>query len=669
MPNPEQLTIEDLLEVRQPAEAVISPDGRQVAVVVADGYAPEPGRSPAVRLWLGPAAGPLRQITTGDCVDGLPRWSPTRPELALASDRQSAGRMSLYLVQPGSGQVTPLADVGGTVEEIVWAPDGGSLLLLAADVGLDTAGSLNAVTIAEARQAAPDPVVISGPAGLRRLWQVDRPTGAFRPVDLGGRNVWDFGWTGSGALAAIVSADPSESGWYTASLEVFDLADPARPLATYRPGRQLGVPRLSPDGRQLAFIEGVCSDRGIIAGELMITAVGAGDLPVRRLGLDNVTHLDWRDAGTLVCTTMTGLGSTVEVADVAGGDGTRAWHGDVTLGYRHHVRTSMDATGRRLVTVAEGANAPPEAYHLSLTGEEAGRWTPLTALNAGLIPQSRPVWEPLHWKSADGQEVEGIVVLPPGRPAEGLPLVVLLHGGPTSAWSYQWSNFGLPALWATAGYAVLMPNPRGSAGYGQAFAEANVHDMGGGELRDVLAGVDTLVARGVADESRLGVTGASHGGYLTNWAITQTSRFAAAIPIAASCNRLSKYNTGNIGYLEELFYDADPYDQAGLVLARSPILHVRNVVTPTLIVHGELDRCVPVSQAHEMYGGISRLGTVPVELVVYPREGHGISERGHRIDFWHRAKSWFDHYVAGTVSVRGDDPPDRGKPRVPGSRS
>jgi dipeptidyl aminopeptidase/acylaminoacyl peptidase len=648
MPDPQDLTLEDLLAVRQPAEAVISPTGHDVAMTVADCFAAEPGRSPAVRLWLGSVDGQLRQITRLDCVDGLPRWSPDGQELALASDREHSGRMSLYLVQPGSDQVTRLADVAGSIEEIAWAPDGGSLMVLAADVGLDTAGSLNAVTISEAQQATPDPVVISGSPGLRRLWHVDRATGAALQVDLGPLSVWDFSWDGSSTLAAIVSADPSESGWYTATIAVFEVVPSVRMVAGYRPRWQLGVPRLSPDASQLAFIEGVCSDRGIIAGELMIATVGEGDLSARPLGLDNVTHLDWRDASSLVCATMSGLGATIEVLDLVGG-AQRRWRGDVTLGYRHHVRTSMDALGRLIVTVAEGANAPPEAFCLTLDDQAEDTWAPLTNFNAGLVPTRAPVWESVTWKSADGSAIEGILVLPPGRRAEGLPLVLLLHGGPTSSWSYQWSNFGLPGLWATAGYAVLMPNPRGSAGYGQAFARANVHDIGGGELQDVLAGVDALVERGVADERRLGVTGASHGGYLTNWAITQTSRFAGAIPIAASCNRLSKYNTGNIGYLEELFYDTDPYDLAGRVLSRSPIVHVRNVRTPTLLVHGELDRCVPVSQAYEMYNGIARLGTVPVELVVYPREGHGIAERAHRIDFWHRARAWFDHYVAGTM--------------------
>jgi dipeptidyl aminopeptidase/acylaminoacyl peptidase len=650
-----QLTIDDLLAVRQPAEADVSPDGASIAVVVADGYG-EQGRSPAIRLWLGPAGGELRQITDADCVDGVPRWSPDGRELAFGSDRDHSGRMSLYLVHAASGAVSPLAEPAGSIEEIAWAPDGASLLVLAADLGLDTAGSLNAVTIEAADTLPPDPVVVSGPPGLRRLWRVDRATGVVSELDLGGRNVWDFSWDGAGTLAAIVSADPSESGWYTATIAVFDVAaGPARLVAEYRPRWQLGVPRLSPDARQLAFIEGVCSDRGIIAGELMLAETsGGGELPARSLGQDNVTYLDWRDSAALVCTKLTGVGATI---GVVGSDGTAgpAWHGDVTVGFRHHVRTSQDAAGQRLITVAEGANAPPEAFSLALppagTPDRApDGWTQVSSFNAGSVPDQPPGWESVRWASADGQQIEGILVLPPDRPAEGLPLVVLIHGGPTAAWTYQWSNFGLPGLWATAGYAVLMPNPRGSAGYGQAFARANVHDIGGGELQDTLAGVDELVRRGIADERRLGVTGASHGGYATNWAITQTDRFAAAIPIAASCNRLSKYNTANIGYIEELFYDPDPYDLTGKVLSRSPIVHVRNVRTPTLIVHGELDRCVPVSQAYEMYNGIARLGTVPVELVVYPREGHGIAERVHRIDFWQRARSWFDHYVAGTAA-------------------
>jgi dipeptidyl aminopeptidase/acylaminoacyl peptidase len=431
---------------------------------------------------------------------------------------------------------------------------------------------------------------------------------------------------------------------------VYELGPPVRRVAGYQPRWQLGIPRLAPGARRLAFIEGVCSDRGILAGEVMVSDLAPGELAARPLGVDNVKYLDWRDPDMVLYTAMTGLGAAIGVAGAGGADAApppALWSGDVTVGHRYHARTSMDTAGRLVVAVAEGAGSPPEVGCLTLDAGAGADFAWVTDFNQDLAPDRPPAWQSLTWASADGPDVEGIVVLPPDRPAAGLPLVVLLHGGPTASWTYQWSNFGLPTLWAAAGYAVLMPNPRGSAGYGQSFARANIGDMGGGELRDVLAGVDTLIESGIADPRRLGVTGASHGGYLTNWAITQTDRFAGAIPIAGPCNRLSKYNTGNIGYLEELFYDPDPYDLAGRALSRSPITHVRNVTTPTLIIHGEKDRCVPVSQAYEMYGGLARLGRVPVELVVYPREGHSIQERAHRVDFWRRSRAWFDQYVAG----------------------
>ena len=183
-----------------------------------------------------------------------------------------------------------------------------------------------------------------------------------------------------------------------------------------------------------------------------------------------------------------------------------------------------------------------------------------------------PEWSRLQWTSTDGREIDGLVALPSGVLPQHLPLVVVIHGGPSSSWTAQWTNFGLPTLWTAAGYAVLMPNPRGSVGYGQEFARSTIGDMGGGELQDILTGVAALVADGVVDDRRVGVLGASHGGYLTAWAVTQTHRFAAAVAIAAPSDRLSKLNGGNIGYLEQLFWDPDPYDPAGAVIGRSPII-------------------------------------------------------------------------------------------------
>ena len=515
--------------------------------------------------------------------------------------------------------------------------------MLAADPGLDTASAHNATTIRgdQAGNGPPDPAVFRPESAWRRLFAVERATGVTSQVTFEGLTVWEFDWDGDATLAAVVSSDSSESGWYTAHLLVVALEAEPRELERIDSDWQLALPRLSPDGTRVAFLEGLCSDRGILAGVPMSAAIGAG--PPRPIvdGLDvDATWLQWRDQRSLWCAGWRGIGSAVGILAIDGAF-TDVWSGPATLGSRLQARVSVDAAGTRAVAVLECPNVPPEAVQLD-PGASTPSWTPLTAFNAELGAHALPEWSRLQWTSTDGREIDGLLALPTGTPPRGLPLVVVIHGGPSSSWTAQWTNFGLPTLWTAAGYAVLMPNPRGSVGYGQEFARSTIGDMGGGELQDILTGVDALVARGVVDDRRVGVLGASHGGYLTAWAVTQTQRFAAAVAIAAPSDRLSKLNGGNIGYLEQLFWDPDPYNPAGAVIGRSPIIHVRSIRTPTLIVHGEIDRCVPVGQAFELYRGIAREGRAEVELVVYPREGHSLREREHVIDFWHRARAWFD---------------------------
>jgi dipeptidyl aminopeptidase/acylaminoacyl peptidase len=188
-----------------------------------------------------------------------------------------------------------------------------------------------------------------------------------------------------------------------------------------------------------------------------------------------------------------------------------------------------------------------------------------------------------------------------------------------------------------------MPNPRGSSGRGQEFARANLGDLGGAELKDILSGVDHCVQAGIADDGRTAIMGASHGGYMSAWAVTQTTRFAAGIPMASVSDLLSNHFTSNIANLDDLLFGevADPT----AYLERSPIMYVNNCSTPTLILHGELDNCCPVSQAHEFHQALVQAG-VETELVIYPREGHGITERDHLVDEWMRIKGWLDHHLA-----------------------
>ena len=205
--------------------------------------------------------------------------------------------------------------------------------------------------------------------------------------------------------------------------------------------------------------------------------------------------------------------------------------------------------------------------------------------------------------------------------------------------------YGLPQILAAAGYATLLPNVRGSVGRGPEFAEANLGDMGGGDLQDILTGIDSLVGDGIVDDARVAIAGGSYGGFMSSWAVTQTDRFAAAIPFAVVTNWVSFHATTNIGQFDRLFLQADPYDAEGDYTQRSPVYHASKCRTPTLIIHGEDDLCTPLPQAVEFYNALVEAGC-ETELVVYPREGHGWTEREHLLDSWNRVRDWLTRHLS-----------------------
>jgi dipeptidyl aminopeptidase/acylaminoacyl peptidase len=635
------ITPKAVLRLRRPLALAVSPDGSTVAVTVAATYTRK-GERAETSVWLAATDGrsALRQVTRGGGENALPRWSPSGTALAFASDRDHPGRMSLYLLADGPGEAVPVGDVEGSVEDARWAPDGRSLLVLAADLGAHRAGAQTATTIMEAGAAEQDPRVIRPARAWRRLFRVDAETGATVEVGPEGLNVWEFDWRG-GEAVAVCSDDPSESAWYDARLAVLDLeARSARRL--HVPEWQIQGPRLSPDGRRVAFVAGFCSDRGLLAGTVHVVAVTGGEARPLAPVLD-VGTVGWVDDETLVYAAWRGLGSSCGTLGLDGAMEER-YGGDFTLGIRYAPLVAATRDGGTLVSILDGPDSAPEVVVLE---DDAPR--PITDLNADVAAEiPRPDWERCSWNAEDGLEIEGLLALPPGRDAKPLPLVVLVHGGPTSCWTWELAPYrGTANLLAAAGYAVLLPNPRGSAGRGQDFARANLGDMGGGDLRDILAGVDALVGAGTVDDERVAIMGGSYGGFMTCWAITQTDRFAAAIPQAVVSDWSSFHLTTNIGRFDSLFLDSDPYDPAGEYPRRSPVMHARGCRTPTLIMHGAEDLCTPVGQAHELYNALVEAGC-EVELVVYPREGHGWLEWDHQLDAWERIRGWLDRHLAAT---------------------
>jgi dipeptidyl aminopeptidase/acylaminoacyl peptidase len=298
--------------------------------------------------------------------------------------------------------------------------------------------------------------------------------------------------------------------------------------------------------------------------------------------------------------------------------------------------------GDAVLTSRSTEREPPEVVRLS-PGAPPEPWS---ALNSGLEPRGFTVQE-VRWTAADGLELEGLLALP--RDAVRPPLVVDIHGGPSLAFHHQWSMGSAEAL-TEVGLAVLMPNPRGGAGRGQAFARMNLGDAAGAELEDVIAGVRHCAAAGLVAGGRAGAIGASYGGYLTAWAVCRPDVFACGVVVAGVTDLLSCRGTANNNAFYDFLLQGTPRTAGAEYLRRSPVTAVDARTAPTLILHGEQDQCVPLGQAHELHYALRAAG-VETELVVYPREGHQTAEPGHVADQRRRVRDWLTrHLGAGRPS-------------------
>jgi dipeptidyl aminopeptidase/acylaminoacyl peptidase len=262
--------------------------------------------------------------------------------------------------------------------------------------------------------------------------------------------------------------------------------------------------------------------------------------------------------------------------------------------------------------------------------------------------------EPVRYRSFNVVEVDAVLLKPRGyRDGARYPLIILVHGGPTGRWSDAFEPWG--QLLASRGYAVLYPNIRGSVGYGSDFVEMNRADWGGGDFKDVMAGVDAMIERGIADPARLGIGGWSYGGYMSEWAITQTTRFKAAVAGAGLSDLASEFGTEDSSAYDEWFFGL-PYEDPQPFVKSSPITYIKRARTPTLILQGAADVVDPIGQSQQLYRALKRYG-VPTELVLYPREGHGFSEEKHLLDRLNRILDWFATYLKPTSVESGQAVP------------
>ncbi|HEY7659368.1 MAG TPA: S9 family peptidase [Actinomycetota bacterium] len=629
--------------VRSPVDLSFDHRGDSLAVAVfpASYAAGEGYQSRIWRVRLD-GDGEPEPLTFGPRTDALPRWSPVDDRLAFAANEPVKGRMSLFVLRPGEERA-PLGAIDGSVQNIAWSSDGTAIFVLAVDEGGFGAATDGAVRLAWS-DPAPDPHVFRPDQGWRRLLRVDAETGATSEVGPERMAVWEFDLVDDSTAVALVSNDPSESGWYRSRLALLDLGvRTARDL--WIPDHQVQGPVADPSGRRVALLEGWSSDRGLVAGDIRVVDLDSGERLPFEPGISDITSVGWLDPETLWFAGWEGFGSRFGTIGL-NGDVRWAVADDAIVGPNSfHARIEPAPNGGGIVGFRESVGRPVELMRRE-DGPDAA-WSALTHLNDD-VPSAidgYPEVRELEWEGAGGLPIRGLFLVPEGEAAP-YPTVTMIHGGPTWAWKHGFDpGYSLPLV--AAGFGVFLPNYRGSTGRGQEFTRLNVGDPAGAEFEDILLGVEHCVSLGLAIPDRIGVTGASYGGYLTGWAVCTTDRFAAGVMVSGIVDNLSCHLTCNHAFAE-FICGGDHRDPTSLELfaERSPITYVAGAKTPTLILHGAQDQCTPLGQAEELYQGLLLNGT-PTELVVYPREGHGFREREHAADAHRRTVAWFERYLEG----------------------
>jgi len=616
-------------KVRHFHDVAISRDGRSVAW--SEKAKRADGSERMGRLFLASPAGAKPRRLTGaaggkDAKEKSAAFSPDGSRIAFLSDAGTPGKTQIWVAAVAGGAPKRLTNVKGQLAHPIWAPDGRSIAFLFVEGSDQETGAL----VAHKRDAG---VVAEDPA-IQRIAVADAATGKVRSVSPEGLYVYDYDWSPDGrSFAAEGARGSGTDNYWVAELFVVDAASGAA-RSIWKPALEIAWPRFSPDGKWIAVIHGIMSDEGSNGGDVWLVPAAGGEAKNLTPGMPaSAKTIAWLSNGEVLFGENVDGESGVARVDPRTGRLETLWKAAQAI---HELECSG---GGACAAVLDSFERPPEVY-----AGAPGAWKPVTSVNAHV----RAFWgeaRSLHWKS-DGATVQGWLLSPPGADAgaDALhPMVVLAHGGPSSAAAPSW-----PSRWTAVlpsqGYYVFMPNPRGSYGFGEAFTEGNVKDFGGGDLRDILAGVDEVLRAAPVDPKRLGITGWSYGGYMTMWAVTQTNRFAAAVAGAGIVSWQSYYGQNKIDTWMLPFFGASVYEDPKVYAKSSPIEFIRNTKTPTLVLHGERDSEVPTPQGYEFWHALKTLG-VPTELVIYTDEGHAIMDPKHQLDIVDRSVKWFDKYL------------------------
>jgi len=644
------MTFDDVIGVKQVGATKISPDGNHVLYTLS--YADLKANENHSEIWIVPTGGGKPRRFTSGKNDRAPDWSPDGQWIAFLSARGDAGpaggapaktaaggagegpRVQVYLISAFGGEAEKLTDSKTGVTAFAWSPDSRQIAFVAQRPFTDAE---------EKRQKdKDDAVVVDTNFRFSHLWVIDIESKKAREIVKSDLVISDPQWSPDGKRLAYTAHptpradDGSLSDIYLANAD--GNGSPRKLLENEGPD---SAPRWSPDGKWIAFNsrEG---KKGVLGFQHLHVMSPEGGKP-RAIAPDfdaPAQNVMWsHDGATLYFQAAQRTTQQIFSVPAAGGAVTQLTAGDAA-----YAGLSLAHRADKFAFTRSDLLHPAEVFASSF--EEPAK---LTDHNPQLKKLALGRGEVIRWKGKDGMEIEGLLIYPVGyKPGERYPLLANIHGGPSGVWAQtfpgNWVNYA--HVWAGKGWLVFLPNVRGSSSYGEKFLLANIRDWGGGDYQDIQSGLDELVKRGIADPDKLGQSGWSYGGYMTAWTLTQTNRFKAVMVGAGLTNMFSMYSTNDLQRILEGYFGTTPWNDLDAYSRASAMSFIKQARTPTLIMHGSNDTRVPIGQAQELYMGL-RKNNVPVQMVLFPREGHGLTEPRHQLDKMKREYAWFAKHVLG----------------------
>ena len=637
----EKFTPQHVARIKVVVAAAMAPDGSKVAYVlsVPRRLAVEEDGPSWTELHLVGTDGKSRPYLTGEVNVADVQWSPDGKSLFFLAKRGKDEHRSLYKISAEGGEARRVLTFGTDITAYSIKADGQRVAFLAVEPEPKVKADL--------RKKGFTQILYEEDAKPVKIWLTTlEAMTAPMSIKLPGSASELHASPNSDAIMVALAPSSTVDDSFTSRKVYATLSGPGGLLRFDNPGK-LGKVLWSPDGKHLAMIS-VNDKNDPAAGRLVVASTETGDMKdILPDYAGHVADLTWLDAETLVFVGDEGTGTVLGTVKADGSGLSATPTGEVVV-----TSISVAGKGGMAAVIGQSSRHPGEVFTAQVGNGSTPTLNRLTESNPWLTKMDFAPQTVVKYKARDGLELEGVLIAPASaRPGQPTPLVLDVHGGPESHIRNGWlTAYSMPGqVLAAQGVAVFLPNYRGSTGRGVEFSKLSQGDPAGKEFDDLIDAVDHLVAAGVADGTKIGVTGGSYGGYATAWCSTRYSdRFAAGVMFVGISDKISKTGTTDIPQEEYLVHARHrPWDNWQALLEHSPIFHVDKARTPLLIMHGKEDPRVFPGQSMELYRFLKIRGQAPVRLVLYPGEGHGNLRAASRLDYNVRMIRWLTHYLKG----------------------